>query len=225
MKKIPFLFIVLLMSILFAGCSNPRMSIDTEWTQKPSKVKILFTEAKILNDEDFEVCLLESANFSDWFKKQILANIGFYALRADYSVESIPKENLTTEKITLGKETIRISKPNTFENDADVYLVLSNLSTDTTSKFDEYTHNINFGGNGVGSFGVMVTTSEQHLLLKGNGSYAFYDAKSQKRLGYGKIEARAEHGKRVSTDDWKKLAQSILENVFEKTPLEIIPAN
>ena len=75
---------------LLVGCAAPRSVMDQGWTQKPAKVKVVFTEPFIANPDDLMDDLPEYVNnFSDWYKTQLEANLGSQTNGVLYSVQKI----------------------------------------------------------------------------------------------------------------------------------------
>ena len=69
--------LALFSALFFIGCAqnNPTVSINPTWTEKPTKITIVFTEPFVDNVDDLEDDLKEySEKFMDWYKAELQKN-------------------------------------------------------------------------------------------------------------------------------------------------------
>ena len=69
MRKLKLVLAFAFVCATLIGCASPRAVIDESWTQKPTKVKVVFTEPIIANLDDLQDDLPDYYNkFSEWYK-------------------------------------------------------------------------------------------------------------------------------------------------------------
>jgi len=209
--NLKFIIGAVLAAILFVGCSGPRFYVDSQWTEKPAKAKFIFSTGIVENQEDLEDVLIEDENFTVWYARQLEENVKFHSNHVDFTAARIPKEQMLEENVALGSKTIAVGKPKTFDNDAEINVVLNNLWFGRTKKTDYYNHPAAGGG--------FVTTSKGHYFISTKGNYAFYDTRTQKILGYGEFDCNEEFVRNLGRDSWKRLIQTSLEEILQNTPL------
>lgn len=83
------MFLLAAIALIFAGCAKkaPTFSVAPTWTDKPSKLTVVFTEPLVENQDDLKDDIEEYAdNFGEWFKQE---------LKKDY--ETYTKNSLTLD--------------------------------------------------------------------------------------------------------------------------------
>ena len=203
---------------LLVGCAAPRSVVDQGWTQKPANVKVVFTEPFIANPDDLQDDLPDYVNnFSDWYKAQLEANFASQTNGIQYSVEKISQDKVKFEAANVNGVNIKVPKVEEMDNQADIYLVMNDIwigrvesaTTCTTGGF-------NAAGGGMG----MGTTCTQDKDFTGKSSFAYFDPKTGKRLGYGDIEAKSSYTFAVSQSDWMNVMAKTVSTMLDKTPLK-----
>lgn len=217
MRKMKLALAIASACALLVGCAAPRSVMDQGWTQKPAKVKVVFTEPFIANPDDLQDDLPEYVNnFSDWYKAQLETNLGSQTNGVLYSVEKVTMDKVKFEAAAVNGVNIKVPKVEEMDGQADVYLVVNDIwigrveseTTCTTGGFN--------AGGGLG----MGTTCTQDKDFTGKGNYAYYDAKTGKRLGYGDFEAKSGYTFAVSLSDWQKVVQKTVSSVLDNTPIK-----
>lgn len=208
MKKLNFILMMALACVFFVGCAAPHAVVDSSWSQKPTKVKVVFTEPLVANPDDLADDLPENVNnFSDWYKTELEKNLGTQTNGVLYSVEKISQDKVSTVAAPLNDVNIRIPKITEMENEADVYLVMNDVWIGRTVKPGTCTAG-------------MVSYTCEYPFFSGKGDYAFFDAKSGQRLGYGVIAADVSYTFAVTKDDWECVVEKTVKIMLDETPLK-----
>ena len=217
MGKIKLILTTALACAFFAGCAAPRSVMDQGWTQKPAKVKVVFTEPFVANPDDLQDDLPAYVNnFSDWYKSQLESNLGSQTTGVLYSVEKISMDKVKFEAAAVNGVNIKVPKVDEMDNQADVYLVVNDI---WIGRVESATTCTTGGFSAGGGFG-MGTTCAQDKDFTGKGNFAYYDAKSGKRLGYGDFEAKSSYTFAVSQSDWANVVEKTVSAVLENTPIK-----
>ena len=217
MEKIKLILTTAFACAFLAGCASKRAVVDSTWTQKPSKVKIVFTEPIVANPDDLADDLPDYVhNFSDWYKAQIEANLGDYSNGVLYAVEKVSRDEITSEVSYVNGINIKTPKMKTMDESADVYLVMDDLWIGRTES--ETTCTPGAGGFGAGGMGMGMTCSTQKDFT-GKGNYAYFDVKTGKKLGYGDFESKASYTFAVSQSDWIDVVKKTVKTMFKDTPI------
>ena len=202
--------------MLLMGCASSRSVVDQGWTQKPAKVKVVFTEPHIGSPKDLYDDLPDYANnFSDWYKAQLEENLGSQTKGVLYSVQKISKDQIRTENADMEGNNFLVPKVAEMDPEADVYLVMDDIWIGRVES--EMTCSMG-GGFGVG--GGMGTTCTQNKDFTEKGRYAYYDVKTGKKLGYGDIEAKSSYTFTVSLSDWKNIVKKTVSVMLDNTPIK-----
>lgn len=203
---------------ILVGCASSHSVIDQSWIQKPAKVKVVFTEPHIDSPKDLQDDLPDYVNnFSDWYKSQLETNLGAQTKGVLYSVERISQDLIKTETVSENGSSFWVPAISEMNPEADVYLVINDIwigriVSETTCSMG--------GGFGVGGGVGMGTTCSQNKDFTAKGRYAYYDAKTGKRLGYGDIEAKSGYTFTVSLSDWENVVEKTVSTVLENTPIK-----
>lgn len=202
---------------LLVGCAAPRSVMDQGWTQKPANVKVVFTEPFIANPDDLQDDLPDYVNnFSDWYKAQLEANFASQTTGVQYTVEKISQDKVKFEAAAVNGVNIKVPKIEEMDSQADVYLVMNDI---WIGRVESATTCTTGGFNAAGGIG-MGTTCSQDKDFTGKGSFAYLDAKTGKRLGYGEIEAKSGYTFTVSQSDWLNVMTKTVSTMLENTPIK-----
>lgn len=199
---------------LLVGCAAPRSVMDQGWTQKPANVKVVFTEPFIANPKDLQDDLPDYVNnFSDWYKAQLESNFASQTTGVQYFVEKISQDKVKFEAAAVSGVNIKVPKIEEMDNQADVYLVLNDI---WIGRVESGTICSTGAGGGFG----MGMTCTQNKDFTGKGNFAYFDAKTGKRLGYGDIEAKSSYSFTVSQSDWLNVMTKTVAAMLENTPIK-----
>ena len=216
MRKIKLILTMAMACAFLVGCASKRAVIDASWVQKPSKVKIVFTEPFVANPDDLADDLPNYVNnFPDWYKAQIEANLGNYSNGVLYSVEKVSRDDITYEASNVNGVNIKTPKFKTMDESADVYLVMDDLWIGRTESETTCTT----GGFGAGGGFGMGTTCSSEKYFTGKGSYAFFDAKTGAKLGYGDFESKVGYTFAITQSDWVDVVKKSVDYMFSDTPI------
>ena len=102
------------------------------------------------------------------------------------------------------------------DGQAEVYLVINDI---WIGRVESATTCTTGGFNAAGGIG-MGTTCSQDKDFTGKGSFAYLDAKTGKRLGYGEIEAKSGYTFTVSQSDWLNVMTKTVSTMLENTPIK-----
>lgn len=199
---------------LLVGCAAPRSVMDQGWTQKPANVKVVFTEPFIANPKDLQDDLPDYVNnFSDWYKAQLESNFASQTTGVQYFVEKISQDKVKFEAAAVNGVNIKVPKIEEMDNQADVYLVINDI---WIGRVESGTTCSTGAGGGFG----MGMTCTQNKDFTGKGYFAYFDAKTGKRLGYGDIEAKSSYSFTVSQSDWLNVMTKTVATMLENTPIK-----
>ena len=199
---------------LLVGCAAPRSVMDQGWTQKPANVKVVFTEPFIANPKDLQDDLPDYVNnFSDWYKAQLESNFASQTTGVQYFVEKISQDKVKFEAAAVNGVNIKVPKIEEMDNQADVYLVINDI---WIGRVESGTTCSTGAGGGFG----MGMTCTQNKDFTGKGNFAYFDAKTGKRLGYGDIEDKSSYSFTVSQSDWQNVMTKTVATMLENTPIK-----
>jgi len=214
MRNIKFVLMMVVVCVLLGGCAKKLVKIDESWIQKPSKVKIVFTEPSIGSPKDLADDLPDFVdNFADWYKSQIEENLGRFSNGVRYSVEKVSRDLVTYEFSDMDGSNFKTPKMKMMDESADVYLVMDDLWIGRVVS-EEPTCMTTGGFNGMAT-----TTCAPDKFFTGRGRYAFFDAKTGKKLGYGDIESKVGYTFTVSRGDWIDVVRKTVNTMLEDTPI------
>ena len=218
----------MLASIFLSGCATNRIVIEESWTQKPAKVKVVFTEAFYADPGDLaDILPRDVENFSQWYKAQLETELEKYSNGVTYTVENVSRDDITSETSSVNGSNIKTPKLKTMDDAADVYLVMDDLwlgkieemkTIYTTAAGTTYMQSPNPAMNAL-SFGGLGQSSEKEKNFVGKGSFAYFDAKTGAKLGYGEFESKANYKYFVSRNNWTDVVKKTVDTMFENTPI------
>ena len=236
MKKALALCLLLLLCV---GCSSERQFLDASWTQKPAKMKILFTEPnlvvgdKVVRSSDpvyeqtmtrFLVWFYKDDNkveipktmevVSDWFRDKVDTVIQFNS-NVPSLVERVSKKEISSDTENMDGVEVKIPKVQAMSDSFDVYLILDEIGMHI-SKVDSYMST----GTSLGSTGM----STPPLRFQGestriDANYVVYDVKTGKRLAYGHLEDGMYHEDVAAETGWYDNLRQLMLKILGSTPV------
>lgn len=213
MKKIVAALAVVLMSMVFTGCTATRIYMSENWKEAPKKVKVVFTEPQIDRMDDLRDDLPEYAdNFSEWYKIQLASNLKKASKVPNYVIEPISRNDVAFDDFRMRRSSVSVPRPANMTDDADIYVIVDDIWLGRTSETRTNTSQ--------NAQGIMITTESTMHYFTTKGSYAYYDAKTKECLGFDTFERRVAYSFVVSKSDWENLLTQTVERIVEKTPLQ-----
>ena len=236
MKKALALCLLLLLCV---GCSSERQFLDASWTQKPAKMKILFTEPnlvvgdKVVRSSDpvyeqtmtrFLVWFYKDDNkveipktmevVSDWFRDKV-DNVIQFNSNVPSIVERVSKKEISSDTENMDGVEVKIPKVQAMSDSFDVYLILDEIGMHI-SKVDSYMST----GTSLGSTGM----STPPLRFQGestriDANYVVYDVKTGKRLAYGHLEDGMYHEDVAAETGWYDNLRQLMLKILGSTPV------
>lgn len=211
MKSLRLILLSVFASMLLTACGAPRYFVDADWTEnsKPTSVKVAFTMPKVVVPDDLRDDLPEyTSNFAKWFGPEMKQNlISRSRDNVQYSMKIIQRENLSYKKKKLGDVEFSVPSFDLMENDADIYLVVSDIWIGRESE-------TRWVSNGMG--GTMMVTY-QYFTMKCR--YAFYDTRTKKLLAYGYSRGKTGYTFAVTRSDWESSLKRMVYDFARETPL------
>lgn len=228
-----------LLLLLCAGCSSERQFLDAGWTQKPAKMKILFTEPnlvvgdKVVRSSDpvyeqtmtrFLVWFYKDDNkveipktmevVSDWFRDKV-DNVIQFNSNVPSIVERVSKKEISSDTENMDGVEVKIPKVQAMSDSFDVYLILDEIGMHI-SKVDSYMST----GTSMGSTGM----STPPLRFQGestriDANYVVYDVKTGKRLAYGHLEDGMYHEDVAAETGWYDNLRQLMLKILGSTPV------
>ena len=228
-----------LLLLLCAGCSSERQFLDASWTQKPAKMKILFTEPnlvvgdKVVRSSDpvyeqtmtrFLVWFYKDDNkveipktmevVSDWFRDKV-DNVIQFNSNVPSIVERVSKKEISSDTENMDGVEVKIPKVQAMSDSFDVYLILDEIGMHI-SKVDSYMST----GTSLGSTGM----STPPLRFQGestriDANYVVYDVKTGKRLAYGHLEDGMYHEDVAAETGWYDNLRQLMLKILGSTPV------
>ena len=197
------------------GCAAPRGVVDPSWKEKPASVKVVFTEPFVANPEDLQDDLPDYVDhFQDWYLDQLLTNLAKFAKGVKFSGEMISRDKVKYESGAMEGGNVKVPKYDSMQGDADIYLVMDDLWIGRT----EVQSTCSTGMGAAGGAGMSASCMTPALANK--GSFAYYDAKTGKRLAYGDFQENMGFTFGVSANDWKNVLYMTSQTLLKKTPLQ-----
>lgn len=198
------LTLLLLVALCFVGCSQTRQFVDPSWSQKPAKIRFLFT-APVFAD----TLGLPSAMkpISDWFKEKVDNTLKFNS-NVPYDVAFVLKNEISHESEDMDGVNVKIPKIESMSDSFDVYLILDNVKMSLKNTYRQT--NLFVGG------AYNFKSGEQTF---GSANYVVYDVKTGKRLAYGRLDEKLYHKEVAAEQGWYDTVRQMVLHVIEKTPI------
>ena len=118
-------------TLLFADCASkaPTFSVAQTWTEKPTKLTVVFTEPVVENQDDLKDDIEEYANnFGEWFKQELKKDYELYikgAIALDY--QKVDSASMIIETDHVDSTEFKTPKPASMEQGNGYYLAISNV--------------------------------------------------------------------------------------------------
>ena len=200
------------------ACASANLKVDESWKQKPSKVKIVFTEPSVANPEDLADDLPDYVNnFSDWFKAKIEEYLPRYSTGVQYSIEKISSDKISVSNEVVNDTNVVVPKITEMNSEHEVYLVINDIWIGRTTDICHASHNVN---SGLG-FTTTVDSDYECKVFAGKGAFAYYDSKTGKRLAYGRFANHSTYTFAVTKSDWENIVWRMLGEIIPGTPLNL----
>ena len=200
----------LIAGIMLSACGAPRYFIDEDWKGKPQpkNVKVVFTMPKVVVPDDLSDDLPEyTSNFAKWFGPELKQNLITRSQDGvHYSMKLIQPNEVTYKRRDLAdKDFMDVIK--ILGSVSEVYLVVTNTWIGREQEV-RYVTTAN---------GMMMATTYSYFTMK--CTYAFYDAKTKKNLGYGYARGRNSYMFAVTRSDWETALRYMVEDFAKEAPL------
>lgn len=234
-------FTIAFILMTFAGCSSNRQYLDPLWTQKPAKMKILFTKPVIMvgkekietpdpaldyfwrstGDPELPVSM-EAA--SGWFRNKV-DNVMQFNSNVPSVVEFVPENKISRVIENMDGVEVYIPKVESMSDSFDVYLFLDDIEMSVSKSVR--TMNMGAGVNMAG--GINPATglpSAAHMgptfkgeFTKINADYVIYDVKTGKRLAYGHLEDEMYHEDVSAESGLYENVRDLMLKILGQTPV------
>ena len=229
-------------ALILAGCSSSRQYLDPEWTQKPAKMKILFTKPKIYvrgtefksTSPDYEKtsnALLEwffkseepeipetMEVIADWFRDKVDNAMQFNS-NVPSVVERISKKKVSHVTEDMSGVKVDIPKVESMSDSFDVYLIIDAIEMRISKVVTTMTVGpIVTVGAGMpmgGAVGPMFKGESTEI----DATYVLYDVKTGKRLAYGYLEENMYHEDVAAETGWYDNVRQLMLRILGKTPV------
>ena len=212
-------------TLLFAGCASkaPTFSVAQTWTEKPTKLTVVFTEPVVENQDDLKDDIEEYANnFSEWFKQELKKDYELYiknSIAMDYQ-----KVDSTGMIIETDHVEFKTPKPASMEQGNGYYLAISNVifsrREDAHANQAYYSSGAAFGANVNPGQNSMAFAGET-IVEKGLWIYADYAIYNQsgERVAFGHEEIRSRFAYAMTRSDWEKCVLAFVKRSIARTPI------
>lgn len=211
-------------ALILAGCYNSYQYLDPEWTQKPARMKILFTKPMITDEEKIPYTM---APIEDWFGGKI-DNVLQFNSNVPCVVEKVSKKELSYETQKMGSLDVQLPKVESMSDSFDVYLIFDHITLNLSAVVSTLPGGAGIvapaiGGStlatqAVGAFAGM-TFNFKGESTEIDANYALYDVKTGKRLAYGHLEERMFHEEVAMEQGWYDNIRQMVLRIFGKTPV------
>ncbi len=206
MKKIISLFFCLA-ALNFVGCAKAGLkNVDPSWTDAPSVLTVVMTEAIVQNQDDVADDLPDYAdNFMGWFTSQMSAEFQKQAgLSPKIEVKDGNVFNFVNTK--LGKKDFNVPQPKFDEVGVEdgyiVSIAFINVSRISETKMTG------------------LTSAETKHYLQFEAQYSIANASEKKVVTSGTVKARETLGFAMTKSDWETTMANLVEEIIKDTPLK-----
>ena len=222
MKTFKLAVVALLAGLFFVGCSQTRQFVDPSWSQKPAKIKFLFTEPVFADTLGLPNAMKP---ISDWFKEKVDNTLKFNS-NVPYDVAFVPENEISHESEDMDGVDVQIPKIESMSDSFDVYLILDNIKMSLKNTYRQT--NLFVGGAdpsscqmadvapAPGCYTYNFKSGEQTF---GSANYVIYDVKTGKRLAYGHLDEKVYHEEVAAEQGWYDTVRQMVLHVIEKTPI------
>lgn len=233
--------VLCLLVLFFAGCSSNRQFLDANWTQKPAKMKILFTKPTlVIQDQEFQTigAATQTPNpvllwfwnkndnveipetmeaVADWFREKV-DNVMQFNSNVPCVVERVSKKNISRETENMDGLEVKIPKVQAMSDSFDVYMIMDEVQM----KISSVVSTASTGGS-AGTIAIDPTALVPPM-FKGESTkiianYVFYDVKTGKRLAYGHWEEKLYHDEIAAEQGWNDNLRRFMLRILGTTPV------
>lgn len=222
------LILLAAIALIFAGCAKkaPTFSVAQTWTEKPSKLTIVFTEPLVENEDDLKDDIEEYANnFGEWFKLELKKDYETYikgAIALDY--KKVDAEGMIIETDHVDSTEFKTPKPTSMEQGNGYYLAISNVIF--TRREDAHANQAYYSSGA--AFGANVNPGQNSMAFAGEtivekglwiyADYAIYN-QSGERVAFGHEEIRSKFAYAMTRSDWEKCVLAFVKRSIARTPI------
>ena len=215
-------------TLLFAGCASkaPTFSVAQTWTEKPTKLTVVFTEPVVENQDDLKDDIEEYANnFGEWFKQELKKDYELYikgAIALDY--QKVDSASMIIETDHVDSTEFKTPKPASMEQGNGYYLAISNVIFSRRELVYMAYYN-----SSTGSFDNSVDVQKNPDIPLNDGQsvqkglwiyadYAIYN-QSGERVAFGHEEIRSSFTYAMTRSDWEKCVLAFAKRSIARTPI------
>ena len=222
------MFLLAAIALIFAGCAKkaPTFSVAPTWTDKPSKLTVVFTEPLVENQDDLKDDIEEYANnFGEWFKQELKKDYETYTKNSlTLDVQKVEADAMVIETDHVDTTKFKTPKPTSMEQGNGYYLAISNViftrREDATQNAAYYNSEAPYGGNVDPGQNSMAFAGES-IVQKGLWIYADYAIYNQsgERVAFGHEEIRSTFTYAMTRSDWEKCVLAFAKRSIARTPI------
>lgn len=215
-------------ALFFAGCASkaPTFSVAQTWTEKPTKLTVVFTEPVVENQDDLKDDIEEYANnFGEWFKQELKKDYETYTKNSlTLDVQKVEADAMVIEKDHVDTTEFNTPKPTSMEQGNGYYLAISNVlfsrREDAHANQAYYSSGAAFGANVNPGQNSMAFAGET-IVEKGLWIYADYAIYNQsgERVAFGHEEIRSKFAYAMTRSDWEKCVLAFVKRSIARTPI------
>ena len=236
--------ILTVLGLTIIGCSNSRQHKDSSWTAKPANMQVVFTAPAVMDTlkesstdwpifpwyytsenrlpaagpsalpiatKDSLMLPDEMKKMSEWFSSNVDNTLKFNS-NVHYKVSEISKDEVSYSEQVADGENLRVPMPKSMDS-AEVYMVLDSIQLKSYVSLREG------AGTTMASVGMTVGAMVSNNCVQISALYAFYDAKTAKRLDYGFLEEKQCADQTVIEHDWQNVLRELILRAIDKTPI------
>ena len=215
-------------ALIFTGCAKkaPTFSVAPTWTDKPSKLTVVFTEPLVENQDDLKDDIEEYANnFGEWFKQELKKDYETYTKNSlTLDVQKVESDAMVIETDHVDSTEFKTPKPTSMEQGNGYYLAISNViftrREDATQNAAYYNSGAAYGANVNPGQNSMAFAGES-IVQKGLWIYADYAIYNQsgERVAFGHEEIRSSFTYAMTRSDWEKCVLAFAKRSIARTPI------
>ena len=218
--------LLLYSAFFFVGCAqnNPTVSINPTWTEKPTKITVVFTEPFVDNVDDLEDDLEEyTEKFTDWYKAELKKNYDSLVHKSiDVDFRQVNIAGMSIEHDSVGTTEFNIPKPSTINMNEGYYIAISNAGfsrKEETYAYQAYSNSNYLFGSALDSS--YVKNSGNVITDRGLwffADYAIYN-QSGERVAFGHEAFHNKFPYAMHRKHWEKCVAEFVKKSLEETPI------
>ena len=168
---------------------------------------------KTLDSRDTLMMSENMEKMKEWFSNNVDNTLKFNS-NVHYKLDGISKDSVTYSVEVLDGDSLRVPKPVSMSDGAEVYFVLDSIEMKSYQNLNLYN-----SGLSTPAFPIPVMGYRTNNCVKISASYAFYDAKAGKRMDFGRLDEDQCSKERVIEHDWVNVLRELILHMIEKTPI------